>query len=187
MPARQDSSRGVIDMPCSISSLGCTTTSCPGSTPASTCAIRPPSWGRTRPVTVDSGQNQATGTWFPGGGVTLVVRKVGGGSGRRSNGKCRSVVLGRIFAPYGLVAVALARRCRDEERRLTINPPRAAGLNESELPTLARPSRFDILTFRRFDVSSRSAGRVRGGCVGVFGGQPGRSAAADPARSDTDH
>ncbi len=30
-------------------------------------ASRPPSWGRTRPVTVDSGQKQATGTWVSGG------------------------------------------------------------------------------------------------------------------------
>jgi hypothetical protein len=27
----------------------------------------PPSWGRTRPVSVDSGQKQATGTWVPCG------------------------------------------------------------------------------------------------------------------------
>ena len=32
-------------------------------------AIRPPSWGTTRPVTVDSGQKQATGTWIAGGEV----------------------------------------------------------------------------------------------------------------------
>ena len=28
---------------------------------------RPPSWGRIRPVTVDSGEKQATGTWVFGG------------------------------------------------------------------------------------------------------------------------
>ena len=50
---------------------------------------RPPSSGRTRPVTVDSGQKQATGTWVSGGGVTLALGKLGGGAGRRSNGECR--------------------------------------------------------------------------------------------------
>ncbi len=52
-------------------------------------ASRPPSWGRTRPVTIDSGQKQATGTWVSGRGVTLVLGKLGGEAGRRSNGKCR--------------------------------------------------------------------------------------------------
>ncbi len=32
-------------------------------------AQRTPSWGRTRPVTADSGQRQATGTWVSGGAV----------------------------------------------------------------------------------------------------------------------
>ena len=40
------------------------------------------------PGTVDSGQKQATATWVSGGGVTLVVGKLGGGAGRRLNGKC---------------------------------------------------------------------------------------------------
>ncbi len=52
-------------------------------------ASRPPSWGRTRPVTVDSGQKQANGTWDSRGGVTLVLGKLGGGAGRRSNGRFR--------------------------------------------------------------------------------------------------
>ena len=45
--------------------------------------------GITATVTVDSGQAQVTGTCVSGGGVTLVLTKLGGGAGRRSNGKCR--------------------------------------------------------------------------------------------------
>ncbi len=58
-------------------------------------ASRPPSWCRTRPVA--SGplspsipvSNKRLELGFPAGRVTLVPGKLGGGAGRRSNGKCR--------------------------------------------------------------------------------------------------
>ncbi len=48
-------------------------------------ASRPPSWGRTRPVTVDSGQKQATGTWVSREGRYTRARKARRGAGRGSN------------------------------------------------------------------------------------------------------
>ena len=42
---------------------------------------RPPFWSRTRHVTVDSGQKQATGTWVSRGSVTLMLGTLGGGAG----------------------------------------------------------------------------------------------------------
>ncbi len=42
-----------------------------------------------RQDSVGSGQKQAIGLSFQGGRVTLVLGKLGGGAGRRSNGKCR--------------------------------------------------------------------------------------------------
>ena len=41
-------------------------------------------------------------------------------------------------------AAALGCRCCADERLLTVDPPWAAGLNGSELPTPAVPRRFDI-------------------------------------------
>jgi len=40
---------------------------CPHLSKRPDMASRPPSWGTTRPVIVDSGQKQATGTWVSGG------------------------------------------------------------------------------------------------------------------------
>ncbi len=51
--------------------------------------------GPTRPtnhrtdIESPAGRIKAIGTWVPGGGVTLVVGKLGAGAGRRSNGECR--------------------------------------------------------------------------------------------------